>query len=203
VENGTYYKMESGISMTKVEIPDLLPYPSILNFDECPELNNKMCFVINRYPLSGVMMMVVRHKMAKDNLVTINLADFSGNKEVVSEEQAKQVMQYSQKIILTMKLTGIPKAIFYFSMTDKPILVDIRLSQNKFISPGYIIDFYGKQGIPIQESINKPIAMSDDNIKMIKNAVGDYSFGKFILKSSVPNIITKNEQVLPTYALIG
>jgi hypothetical protein len=189
--------------MTKVEIPDLLPYPDILNLDECPELNNKLCFVIKRYPLSGIMMMIVRHKMTKDNLVTINLADFSGNKEVVSEEQTKQVMQYSQKIVLTMKLTGIPKAIFYFSINNNPMLVDIRLSQNKFISPGYITDFYGKQGIPIQESINKPIIMSDDNIKMLKSAIGDYSSGKFILKSSVPNIVTKNDQILPTYAFIG
>ena len=190
--------------MISLEIPDMLPYPTnIINFDDCPELHNKSCYVIKQYPLSGIIMMIVRHKMKNDNIVTINLADFNGNKEKISEDQTKQIMQYSQKLVMTMKLTGIPKAIFYFSMAEKPMLVDIRLSQNKFISPGYIADFYGKQGIPTQESINKPIIMSDDNIKMLKSAIGDYTSGKFILKPSVPNIITRNDQIMPMYAFVG
>ncbi len=194
MENTTSSKMESG--MSTIDLPDPLPYPQILPFSES-QLTGKFCYVFKKYSLSGVSATIFR----KDGVVTFRMADFTG-KVLDAKEVSKEVMEYTTRCALTMKFARIPQAIFYFSKDDKIRLVDMRLTLNKFCGPGYLGDFFGKQGIPIQEVVGKPVILSGDILEAVINGKGDYSHGKFIIKPSAFKFIVRGDDILPQYGVI-
>ena len=197
--------MEFGTSMDKtIDIPASKPYPKILSFDQVKQLQNKFCYVIKGYPHRGIGFLVVR----QEGNVCIRLSDFDGN--LLDPEDLKDykksvdtiMTEYSSKIILTMQLIRIPRAMFYIACCDIPRVVDIQFTLNKFCGPGWLIDFIGKQDIPIQEKIGNPILLDKENIAKIINKQDDYGHGDFIFKPSVFKPMVWGEDVIPMYGRI-
>lgn len=187
-----------------IEIPESLPYPKIMTLSEVPQIKDKLCYIINGYQSSGVGMLVVR----KDDNVCIRLSDFAGNIIDVNESKSDIIntimCSYSHRLVFLLKCIDLKQALFYFvSDLDKPILVDVRLSINKFCSPGYINDFISRQGIPCQEIIGKPILLTDEICNNLRSKSGIYTSGKFIIKPSVFKFIEKDRQFIPMYAGVG
>ena len=133
----------------EIELPDAIPYPKFLPVQE---LKGQYCHIFKSYSLTGVSLIIARNA----EVMTLRLGDFEGklinpDKKHPLAECAMLALGYSKTIVEMLKLIGIPKATFYFSSDLR--LVDVMLSLNKYCSPGYLKDFFGKQNIPIQESI--------------------------------------------------
>lgn len=185
-----------------IELPDPLPYPTIRPIQELQELVNKFCYVFRAYPRKGVCLTIVR----AEGEVCIRLADWEGKLLSVQDNQSSfidQIMtEYSRKITTTMRVIGVPRAIFYFSEDNGPRLVDMRLSINKFCGPGYLADFFGKQDIPTQERIGEPIHLKPEEIKKIATGEGIYTHSSYIVKPSAFKSIIRENNVYPMYGVI-
>jgi hypothetical protein len=183
--------------MSTIELPDPLPYPKLLPFNDS-QLSGKFCYIFKKYSTTkGVTAVIFR----QSDIVTIRMADFTG-KILDAKEVSKEVMEYTSRCAYTMKCSRVPKAIFYFSMDEKIRLVDMRLSINKFCSPGYLRDFYGKQGIPTQEAVGDPVILAGDVLSAILEGKGDYSYKKFIIKPSAFKFICRGDDILPQYGVV-
>lgn len=187
--------------MNKITIPDSLPYPDILSVKDVNELKDQFCYVIADYPSDGVSLVIVRQK----GDVCVRMADFKGN--MLQPEQKQYdvdviMKQYVPKLIYTMRCINIAKAQFYFANPAGFRMVDVRVSGNKFCSPGFLKDIFGKSGIPLQVDVGRPLRLDEDSLKKIKRKKGDYKAGKFIIKSSVFKSIIRNDQILPMYGRI-
>lgn len=189
--------------MTEVEIPEPLPYPTIQPFETMVQLNNLFCYVIKPYPMEGISLTIVR----KDGNVCIRIADWTGkliDAETGEKDQfiSKIMRELSHRLVLTMQLIGIPKALFYFSRDDKPRLVDVILTATKFVSPGFLFDFFGKQGFDIQQTIGNPVFLSPEELTRIKTKVGVYVHDKYIIKPSQFKFIVNGVEVTPMYGVL-
>ena len=190
-----------------IELPDMLPYPQLVPLSQCNELRQKFVYVFKHYPIMGITMMILRQQKT----VMIRFADFTGTiieADKMSSHPLKvyleQISKDSGRLILSMKYIGIPKALFYFSADNGMArLVDMRLSINKFCGPGYLADFFGRQGLAVQEQVGKPLILDDDNIAMLSEAKGDYKHGKFIVKPSSFKTIVRNDAMIPMYGIVG
>ena len=199
--------MGSGMSMDKeitIKLPESLPYAEIMPVDQVKQLDNKFCYVIEEYPRSGIGFLVLR----QHEHVCIRLSDFKGNIIDANDpgefgKDIKEIMSnYSQRIITTMSIINIPQALFYFSCGEKTQLVDMMLSINRFCGPGYLGDFFGKQGIPTQEVVGTPCVLNKENLSKISSGVGTYEFGRFILKPSVFKFMIRDDTVVPMYGRV-
>lgn len=188
--------------MTTIDIPASLPYPDIYPINEVNELKDNLCYVIEKYPLRGIGVIVVR----KDDNVCIRFSDFHGN--ILRPDDGKYIQMINKvmdvsvpRIIATMMATRIPKSLYYFS-GDDPVLVDMRASLNKYSSPGFLADIFGKQGVKTQKIIGKPILVNDENLAMLRESKGDYSSGSFILKTVKFKSIMRGDNMLPLYGIV-
>lgn len=183
-----------------MNFPAILPYPAILDVKDVPELATKFCYVFKDYGNSGLTLVIKREAGS----VYLKLADWSGKEmkpETVSKDVSQIMTEQSHRIILTMKLIGIPQAIFYFSSNS--LLVDMRLSMNKFCGPGYLGDFFGKQGIPMQERVGEPVFLKSEELGKIRQGQGVYKGQKgFILKPSAFKFMVRNDVILPVYGRV-
>lgn len=184
--------------MSKIEIPECLPYPKIATIQDTPELRNKFCYVLRAYPQQGIIMMVIRQ--AGD--VCMRMFDFEAKMLDLEKDNGclPQIIEQSPKIVKLMKLIGIPKALLYFS-DDKgiPRLVDVRLSLNKFVGPGFLNDFFGKV-VPTQERVADPLVLSDEIMEMVPKCEGVFSQDVVVKPSAFKTIIRKEEMV-PLYGV--
>lgn len=199
MENSTSTKTAAGSSTSEtIQLPDPVPYPTIHNLNEVKELRGKLCYVIKKYPFTGLGLTILR--VSNADTVCIRISDFTGALlDPTDEVRYKPVMDYSRNLVLTMKLIGVPQALFYFSEIGKSFrLVDMLLSLNKFASPGYLADFFGKQKIPVQESIGDPITLTDDKIGELIEKKEEY-----ILKPSAFKFMIRNDVVLPQYGIVN
>lgn len=189
------------MSMAKTtRLPDVLPYSSFLDFSKhIAQFKNMFCYVLRGYSRKGVAVMIYR----ESGDVFARTADFNGKAlEPVNDKAAAIVMEkYLNRLVFTMKTIRLNQAIYYFSGESDFILVDMRLALDKFCGPGYLNDFFGKQGIPIQTSINQPIILTDENIEMLLDGKGDYS-GPVILKPSAFKFTMEGGQPTPLYGAI-
>ncbi len=78
-------------------------------------------------------------------------------------------------------------------------LVDIRLSLDKFSGPGMVRDLFSKV-IPTQEVMKVEI-LDDQSLEAIKNGVGNYS-GDLIIKASTFSTIIRDQELIPSYAIV-
>lgn len=189
--------------MTEVEIPEPLPYPVIQPFEAVTQLNNLFCYVLKQYPLEGISLTVVR----KDGNVCVRIADWTGKLiDAATGEKDPFISQIMKetcpRLVLTMQLIGIPKALFYFSRDDKPRLVDVVLTATKFVSPGFLFDFFGKQGLDIQQIVGNPVFLSPEEVERIKTKVGVYVHDKYIIKPSQFKFIVNGVEATPMYGVL-
>jgi len=183
-----------------VKLPDVLPYCQFLDFSKhIAQFKNLFCYALRGYPRKGVAVMIYRE--AGD--VFIRTADFNGTiLEPVNNKAATTVMgEHLNRLVFTMKTIRLNQAIFYFSGENDFTLVDMRLTLEKFCGPGYLNDFFGKQGIPTQVIINQPIILTDENISMLSDGNGDYA-GSVILKPSAFKFTMIGGQPTPLYGVL-
>jgi len=183
-----------------VRLPDTLPYYPFIDFcKHTSQFKNLFCYVLRGYPRKGVAVMIYR----ESGDVFVRTSDFNGVVlEPVNNKSAATVMEkYLNRLVFTMKAIKLGQAIFYFSGENDFILVDMRLTLEKFCGPGYLNDFFGRQGIPIQTSINQPIILTDENIEMLSEGKGDYA-GPVILKPSSFKFTMVGGQPNPLYGVL-
>jgi hypothetical protein len=164
-------------------IPEILPYPKLLNIREVEELKDRFCYVIEKYPLEGYVLLVYR----SEGDVTIRVADWGSNKLEPDEDNTR----YINNIVTIMSTIKLQQALYYFSDGK---LVDVRISLNKFCGPGFIKDVFGQAKIPIQNDINKPLVINDD-FKVS-------SHNNTIIKPSSFKSIVRDDVLLPMYGVI-
>jgi hypothetical protein len=184
-----------------IEIPDSLPYPKILKFPEVPELAERFVYVIKAYPLDGFSFVISRG----DGHVCIRVADWSG-RVLTAEECEKQPLvqkvmkEYNPRCEHFMKIAAISKLQFYYS--NNGLLVDVRLGEAKFCGPGYISDFFGRLGIPIQERVGDPVVVKQEFLDKVNTQLDPYKYDTYVLKSSAFKPMIRGDLVLPLYGIL-
>lgn len=183
--------------MDNYDLPDLLKYPRLFKFNKIKRIyDNKLLYLIKYYEQTGLLFCIFR----KNDDVVIRFGDFNGNKLDIHCDIVKNFANDGKIQLLNLfcRHAGIQKCIFYFSLIDnKYILVDLRLSLNKFVSPGYIKDLFNKIQINTQEVIK--IGNIDEIIKYVENNVGS----KYIIKPSNFTTVPDDDNILPAYSIIG
>ncbi|KKK63793.1 hypothetical protein LCGC14_2990730, partial [marine sediment metagenome] len=58
-----------------IDLPDVLPYPSIKSIDDMPELHGRFVYIIESYPETGLSIVISR----QIEHIFIRIGDFAGN----------------------------------------------------------------------------------------------------------------------------
>jgi hypothetical protein len=185
---------QSGISKI---VPAMLPHPEPLS--NTALVSNMLCYIVKYYQNIGISCLISHNK---DDVVVLmgdwngNVIDLGGKDPLVLividflQNQAKRLLAISNA-------AGVKQAIYYFALdTGIPVLVDIRLSLNKFLGPGMIRDVFGKTFDTQQ--ILKIDVMSEQLLEQIKNRAGNYS-GGVIIKPSRSRFMEVNDKPVPLY----
>ena len=172
-------------------LPEILPYPKLLSFESTKSIHDIFCYVIKHYGNDGLSVLIYR--VPSDDDVYIVCGDWYGNKvDLVVDENGDAPLLYEPAVgflenhavdfLNMMRLVKIEQAQYYFAIhNDELVLVDMRLSLNKFAGPGMIRDIFGKL-INVQDSIKTEI-VDVRAIEAIEKGVGSYE-GDLILKPS-------------------
>lgn len=193
--------LSSGLS----EIPTLIAYPRTLELKQIPEIKDQFVYVIKGYTEQGLTVMICRDLNSGE--VFLSIGDFDANPIDLTNDAnplQKIAIEFARNdspgVIGLMKVAKISQLILYIAVYEKqPILVDLRISQNKFYGPGMIRDLFSKV-YPTQEVI-KTIALSQDTIEAINRGEGSYQ-GDLILKTSAFKTVTRGNELLPMYARV-
>lgn len=199
MENTTSSKARHGSSTIEIDIPDPLPYPKILPFSES-NLSGKFCYIFKRYSTTNGIAAIIKRDQ---EYVTMRFADFTGKLlDLKKDRNLDEVLSHTSKLVIFMKYARITKTIFYFAIDEKIRLVDMRMTLNKFVSPGFIRDMFGKL-VPIQEAIGSPVILKDEILDSLVNGKGDYASKNFIIKPSAFKFIVRDDDILPQYGVLG
>lgn len=184
------------ISDERIEAPSLLSYPEILSLNEVKdEIVDQFCYLIKRYPLNGISVLI---KLNDENIGTlVRIGDWNGSPLKQDSELKKYenlfLENYCVKFLDLCMNAKIQQIQFYISCENNSMmLVDARTSINNMVSPGYIKDIFGRL-MPSQQIIGTPQIMSKENIESIKEQV--------IVKPSLFKTIVRNNKMFPLYAL--
>ena len=177
--------------MHKVNIPDLLSYPKILPIKDVPELYGKSCYIIEKYNMDGVAMLIYRNsgnmfiRYSDFGGVLIDIENLGDYKGLVDEIMADRM----PIIISILKAINLDKAIFYFVNCNGAMLVDVRFEFNKFCSPGAMVDIFKR--VRLQNVLDKGVV--DGNYDKYRGVI----VKPFIFKS-----IVRDGAFLPMYGVI-
>jgi len=188
-----------------IELPDFLPYPGILPFSDVPELMGKLAYIIKEYSEC-----VSLNVLLNEEDVCVRVGDWDGNVIDITDdsEKAKVGMElidnYLNNLLGMMQCVKLSQALFYIARYENELcLVDLRLSLNKFSSPGMIRDLFSKV-IRTQE-VTKIVSLDKETMEAIVAGKGAYS-GNLILKSSAFETIEREtpqgNALYPLYAKI-
>jgi len=129
-------------------VSTLLPLPRPIPIDEFMGIQGMFCYIIEHYGNSGLALLIQR----TGTNVAMSIGDWDGN--VIAPDDAKHPMHIKVNACLNsvaimayqvLKHIVVDQAIFYFAtINDRFVLVDVRLSLNKFIGPGMLQDVFGK-----------------------------------------------------------
>jgi hypothetical protein len=110
---------------------------------------------------------------------TIDLASASDPLSLIATDFLKS---QAGRLVAISHAVGVKKAIYYFALdTGSPVLVDIRLSLNKFLGPGMIRDVFGKTFDT--QKVLKVDVMSEQILEQISNHIEQFSSGTIIKPS--------------------
>ncbi len=172
--------------MKEYTLPDFFDYPKFFNVSEYIALfNNLYSYIIKPYDLNNGYSLYIGFR---DDYVFMRLADLNSNILKISKEH--KVINYSEKLLHIMKSSRQKEACFYFSGIDDPMLVDVMISANKFISPGMLKDVYSKT-VPTQEIVK--IEIIDDSFK---------KHSKMFIKPSTFKYVIEKEYFRPLYGVV-
>lgn len=199
-------RKECGSLTTEIDLVDPIKYNDFIKFEDYPQFNNMFVYLFKYYQSNDGFQYIIQRSSGN---AIIRVADFNGNIldpaiDCKLTPYIKDISEnYLNRILLTIKYIGITQAIFYFAVSDCARLVDMRLSLNKMCGPGYLIDFFGKQGIPLQEQIGKPVILNEEEIERIRKHCDPYLPCKMIIKPSVFKTIMQGEDIVPLYGVLN
>lgn len=178
----------SGMSRV-AELPKVLPYPSLLPFEDTPSIHNLFCYIVRHYRDAGISVLIYRQP-EKDQVVTI-FGDWNGNNIDLLDENNRLsaiALQFANDekclsvLLKTMQLIRVEQAQFFFAIDETElVLADMQLSLNKFAGPGMIRDIFGK--LFRTQEVLKTEFIDDRAIEFINKGTGSYE-GDLILKPS-------------------
>lgn len=182
-------KPQAHRSGTSNKLPQVLPYPQLLDFNSTKSIRDIYSYIIKHYGNSGLSVLIYRQP-SKDETVVI-CGDWNGNNiDLVdnSSKLAEIALKFCQDslplFVKTQSLIKIDQAQYFFALNDdKLILVDIQLAYNKFASPGFIRDMFGK--VFDTQEVMKTEIIDQRSIEAIKKGSGSYE-GDLIIKPSRP-----------------
>lgn len=171
--------------------PKLLPYSKTLNIDDVPEIRGKFCYILDDYPDNGFSLLIYR----KDETVYFTFGSYSGEEfdmltHTEFRVQISKVLKNIQNYINLLKLTRVKMIQLYFAVdNDNVLLVDARTHYNKFLGPGMLKDVIAKCGIGTPNVVYIK-ELTDELINELKT-----SNKKFIVKTSLPKLMVRNDDV--------
>lgn len=130
------------------ELPTLLPLPRPIPLEEFPGIGGMFCYVIEHYGPTGLALMIKRN--GED--VAMTIGDWDGNLVPLDDSAhplfVKATACLNSTAIMAyqvLKHIKLDQAILYFAdLGDRFVLVDVRMSLNKFVGPGMLQDVFGK-----------------------------------------------------------
>lgn len=201
--------MVANQSGTFSKSPTLLSYPKVLPFAEVPELKGVFCYVIEKYPLDGLSVIISRYKDSSDvPMVSYTMGDWNGrkidmHKKSTLHDLAEEFMAvYSEKMLGLMQKINLQQAQYYISYYNKGmVLTDVRTHLNKMLGPGATEQLFSVV-MPTQKQLSKPTILDDDTITKINGRLKPYNVG-VIFKPSAFKTITRGKELQPMYGIIG
>jgi hypothetical protein len=185
---------QSGISKI---VPAMLPHPEPLS--NMALVSNMLCYVVKYYQNIGISCLISRNK----DDIAISMGDWDGNIIDLNSKDALVLVaidflqNQAKRLLAISHAAGVKQAIYYFALdTGTPVLVDIRLSLNKFLGPGMIRDVFGKTFNTQQ--VLKIDTMSEQLLEQIKNGAGNYNSG-VIIKPSRFRFMEVDNKPVPLY----
>jgi len=170
-----------------------IQYPKINDYSVIVELPNTFVYLIKKYELNGISITI-----EFDDRIHLSITDWKCNDIDLNDRLNMIVIGYIGKLVEFMSVSKIKLAQYYFSYNfGEPVLVDVRFGLNKFCGPGYLNDFFGKMGIPIQKSLCDPRKF---NLEEIKN---EYENLDCIIKQSSYKNYIHDDEILPMYATLS
>ena len=185
-------------SGTSKPIPVMLPHPEPLS--NTALIAGMLCYVIKYYQNIGISCLITHY----DGDVTVTMGDWNGQtidlastKDSLSLIAIDFLQHQAKRLIAISHAAGVKQAIYYFALdTGVPVLVDIRLSLNKFLGPGMVRDVFGRTFDTQQ--ILKIDVISEQLLEQINNGVGNFSSG-VIIKPSRSRFVEVDGNPAPLY----
>lgn len=125
----------------------LLPYPALLSGEEC-NVHGIFCYIIEHYGNEGIAILIQHYHGAGSSILVgdwsgqvIDLTDSKHPLQVIAQQF---LSQHGLRLIQLTHLIKLPQCILYVAARNKPVLVDVRVSLNKFAGPGMLRDVFGK-----------------------------------------------------------
>ena len=186
---------QSGIFKT---VPAMLPHPEPLS--NAALISGMLCYVVKYYQNVGISCLITH----KDGDVSVSMGDWNGQtidlastKDSLSLVAIDFLQHQAQRLMAISNAVGVKQAIYYFALdTGIPVLVDIRLTLNKFLGPGMIRDAFGKTFDTQQ--ILKIDVISEQLLEQISNGAGNFSSG-VIIKPSRSRFMEVDGKPVPLY----
>lgn len=185
------------------KVPAILKYPPFSPLNITNNIKNIFSYVIEHYGRDGLSLLIQRIPDKDD--VRVLFGDWNGNiidLRVPSKysANAESIMNPKSGLIVPllaiMKTTKILQAQYYFSLKKELTLVDVQVSLNKFLSPGFVRDLFGK--IIATQNVLAIEAIDDRVLGAIDAATGTYT-GDLIIKPSSPKNRLDDRGYTPLY----
>lgn len=189
----------SGTSKTTPPlVPAMLPHPEPLS--DTANIAGMLCYVVRHYQNVGISCLITR----SNGNVIVTMGDWNGRtidlsdpKDSLAPIACDFLHKRANQLMMISSAAGVKQAIFYFALdTGTPMLVDIRLSLNKFLGPGMIRDVFGKRFDTQQ--VLKIDGMNEHLLEQIKNGFGYFDHG-VIIKPSRSRSVERDGKPIPLY----
>jgi hypothetical protein len=189
---------QSGTSKPRI-IPVMLPHPE--PFTDTALVSGMLCYVVKYYQNAGISCLISHNKNGE---VAVTMGDWNGNildltniKDSLTLIAVDFLKSQASRLIAISNAAGVKQAIYYFAIdTGIPVLVDIRLSLNKFLGPGMIRDVFGKTYDT--QMVLKIDVMSEQILEQINDKAGLFESGA-IIKPSRFRYMEKEDKQIPLY----
>jgi hypothetical protein len=187
--------------------PSLLSLPRPIPIEDYDGIAGLFCYVIKHYGYSGVACLISRD--TKQDQISIAIGDWKGNivdlsdkKHALIEVAYRFIDKHGDGLTRLMHAIQLTQAIFYFVPKNNGefILVDLRMSLNKFVGPGMLRDIFGS--VVETQDVIEVAHLDEPRLKSIREGKGIYS-GSLILKPSKYRSITVGNNQSPLYIEIA
>lgn len=184
-------KKASGIS-------DLAPYPELVKLAEYDGIAGLDMYIVEDYGTTGLICRLDRTEDGR----RIIIGDWRGEKWSPTHPIMNAFMQrYLRQLIEVANALKLVSAQFYFACRDNDfVLVDILIGPDKFISPGTLIELFGKI-LRVQDVIDRAV-LNGELIDLIKSGVGRFA-GDLVLKPNRYRTLNVDGKVLPLYVRVA